>query len=197
MTDNDSIRVMIKPDSISYEAVREVLFRAHQPLRDAGVVMKVPLMSAEELEEWVGKDGKCFVALDGDKVVGTAAYRFRNHNRWYWKGRLIEQTMGAVLPEYQGRHVFSRLIEIRDSQISKEDCSAVFFDTAENNIHRRQIAAKQGFKTVDYFRSNDHYSVGLVKWLDGCPYSDRYCAFRYRLKKLAVHVKHALGLYRG
>lgn len=187
---------MEKPEYISYKDISDILKKAHEQHRKNGINMGIPALPPEELEKWVGDEGKCFVALDGDRLVGTESFMARKLNRWYCKGKVAEMTMQGVLPEYQGMHISSMLNKSSEEAIKKLGYTAIYFDTAEANDKRIRIGEKEGFVLVDYFWTGDHYSVGMVKWLEARPYPAWYCRLRFQMKRCAVYIKRFLGLYR-
>ncbi|MBQ2633781.1 MAG: GNAT family N-acetyltransferase [Oscillospiraceae bacterium] len=193
MAEKNGIVIMEKPESISFQAVSEVLRKAHEKLRADGVYMRVPFLTPDELEQWVGEDGTCFVAMDGDKLVGTSALVIREFHRWYYKGKVPELTMQAVLPSHQGMHIFTDLNRVCEEAAAKSGYTAIYFDTAEANRHRIRLGKKEGFVLVDYFWHSDHYSVGMMKWMGKNPFSKPYFAIRFGIKKLYVKTRRITG----
>ncbi len=196
MTENTGIVVMEKPDYITYKDISDVLQKAHEQHRNHGIYMRVPHLPPEELEKWIGDEGKCFVAMDGDKLVGTGSYMIRDLSRWYHNGKALELTMDGILPEYQGMKIFKEISDIREESIRNSGYRVIYIDTAVENTRRLQIADKEGYLLVDYFWTGNHYSYGMMKWLDGCPFPPWYCKLRFQVKRCAVHIKHDLGLYK-
>ncbi len=196
MTDNNGIVVMEKPDSISFKEISDVLLKAHEQHRKNGIYMRVPHLPPAELEKWIGDEGKCFVALNGDTLVGTGSYMIRDLNRWYHKGKAIELTMEGILPEYQGRHIFTMIQKARDEIIKSSGYRVVYMDTAEKNTRRLLVAEKEGYIPVDFLfpsiNSKGHYFVSMMKWLDGSPFSKEYCIFRFRIKRIRVKLLYTL-----
>ena len=186
------IRIMEKPEEVSWETIHDVLQQAHQAHFDAGIVMFTTTLTAEQLEQRVQNNGKCFVAMDGDQVVGTGSFRIKRFNKWYCKGDSAELTLLGVLPSYQGRHIASDLTKIREEEIRRLGINTICGDTAAQNTPRIHIALRDHYRLVDYRYNNGHYSVEMMKWLDTCPFSETYCAFRFKTKKAFVHLKHTL-----
>ena len=185
ITKMSEIKVIEKPDSVSFDTISSVLRQAHKEHVDKGIVMRVPTLSPDELQKLLEENGKCFVAMSDDKVVGTVSYHMRTISRWYYQGELSELTMDGILPEYQGKHIFSLLEKRREDTIRESGCKAMMFDTAADNTHRIQIAKKNGFVLVDFcYVKSGHYSVVMVKWFDGCPFARHYCALRFGVKKV-------------
>ena len=81
------IIIMEKPDWITYDDIHELIVKAHKVNIDKGIVMKTTKLEGEELKERIGVEGRCFVALDGEKLVGTSSYRILEKNEWYFKAR--------------------------------------------------------------------------------------------------------------
>ena len=190
MKDDRGIVVMEKPDDITFKDISELLQKAHEQHRKNGIVMRVPSLSPDELEKWVGDKGKCYVALLDGKLVGTSSIMIRKLNRWYHKGDVTEVTMVGVLPEYRGMHIATMLNEALEKEIIRSGNTAIYSDTAEENISRIRMTEKDGYTLVDFLfpnqRSKGHYSVAMMKWLDECPFSKRYCAFRFNMKRIMV-----------
>ena len=172
----DEIKVMEKPEWISWDDIRELILAAHKKNIAKGMTMRTTQESGEELQKRLGKDGKCYVALCGDKLVGTTSVCFQKGHSWYDKGQLVAHSMlSAILPKYQGLGITDDLNQLRDAYIREKGVKMIHADTAENNKIVRINAKRNGFVEVAYFAPiTDHYSVIFVKWFDGCPYSESY-----------------------
>ena len=189
------IRVIEKPDNVSYDTIRDIIHQAHQEHFEKGIVMKITTLSAEELEERIVKhNGKCYIALENEKVVGTLSYIIKRLNHWYKRGDAVELTMLSILPDYQGKHVFSKLYKKLEEEVRMKQYDTICFDTAVANIHVQLLYTKQGFTYVDFLSfPSRHYSVEMVKWLNGIPFSKYYCDLRYKLKKLYTVIRFKPG----
>lgn len=189
------IKIMEKPDWISYEDIHDLLYRAHETNRAKGIVMKTSLLTGEELKHRIGDRGKCFVALDGDKLVGTSSYKVTKRDSWYVCGETIEKMLSGVDPDYKGMHISSMLHEAIEVVVKDEGYAVIETNTAEGNTLMQKINIKRGFVYVSYFTpaSTDHYSVVMAKWLNGCPFSKKYCKFRFYLKKLFIQARYKPG----
>ncbi len=62
---------MEKPEWVSWDEIHEVLWKAHEKNREKGIIMASPSLSCEEIKNKIGNKGKMFLAIVGDKVVGT------------------------------------------------------------------------------------------------------------------------------
>ena len=109
------IKVLSKPEWVSWDDIHELLIAAHKKNIEKGMSMRIPQMSPEELKTKLGEDGRCYVALANDKLVGTTSVRFYQGRSWYDKGQLVAHSMlSAILPKYQGIGITEDLNELRD-----------------------------------------------------------------------------------
>ena len=76
-----SIQIIEKPDWVSWDEIHEVLWESHAENREKDIINSFPSLSGDELRKFVGDKGKMFVAMDGKKVVGTAAVLIINNKR--------------------------------------------------------------------------------------------------------------------
>ena len=185
------IQVLKKPDNISYEVIRSVIQEAHQQNIKKGLVTKTTTLSANEMEGEIGEDGVCFVAMDGDKVAGTMSCKEGVIRGWFHNGKTCKLLLLGVLPAYQGKGITSMLFTAVEEEAKQRGFNTLFLDTPEGNKNARQIFKRKGYKHVGYFAAKTgHYSVFLMKWLDDCPFSDRYCSFRYQLKRAYIRCRY-------
>lgn len=193
----NDIQIMEKPDWVSWDDIHEALWKAHEKNREKGIYMRYPSLSGDELRNLIGEQGKCFVAIYDGKIIGTNAYILKQNRRWYAKGQTVAHLcLASVLPEYQGSTVYFNLVRHRQKYIDGLGIKIVDMDTEDNNKMVQKLLLKQGFKYVGYMlckTPNPHYSVIMARWLNGCPFSDRYCAFRFWVSKLKVRLKYLLG----
>ena len=189
-----NIRIVEKPDWVTWESVRQCLIDAHVMNRAKGIHMAHYLWSAEKIKESLGEKGKMFVALDGESAVGTAAISFKFGNFWYVHGEYAYMGFAGVLPAYKGHGIYKELIRLREEYARQKQCDILLFDTHSQNKHVQEIAKSNGYRLVRFFRakSGDHYSVVLVKWINGCPFSSFYCWMRYQISKLKVLICYRL-----
>lgn len=191
----DTIQVLEKPESISFDEIHRVLWDANRNNREKGFELKTASMSGQELKARIGEKGKCFIAVDGNRIVGTLSARILQKNTWYYTGELVDYMLAGVIPEYQGKHINTMLANLLFSFAKDNHYSAIELDTAADNNHAINVYKHQGFIPVDFVakKNLDHYSVIMMKWLDKCPYSLRYIKFRYDIKRLAVLVRYKKG----
>jgi len=195
MMNKTAIQIIEKPEWVSWDDIRQCLYEAHAPNREKGINMTHYLWPAEKIKESLGEHGVMLVALDGGKVVGTAAFAERTQKRWYTDGSCYAfLCFDSVIPYYTGKGIFGLLDKKREEKAKEYGYNVLIFDTHSKNAHRIDIALRNGFRLVRFFRasSNDHYSVIMAKWLRGKSYSHGYCVYRYQISKWKTLVKSFL-----
>lgn len=190
----DNIQIMVKPDWVTWDDIKQCLFEAHAQNRAKGINMAHYQWPVERIKDSLGEKGVVLVALDGKRLIGTAAIGDKIGKTWYTRGPYAYICFDAVIPEYSGKGIF-KLLDSKREQLAKNlGYRTLVFDTHSNNFHRQEIALKNGFRLVRFFRasSKDHYSVVMAKWLDGCPYSSFYCWIKFQLSKFQALMRTSL-----
>jgi len=70
---SDRFQIIEKPDWVSWDEIHDVLWKAHAQNREKGVIMAYPSLTGDEIKRRVENNGKMFIALDGQNVIGTLA----------------------------------------------------------------------------------------------------------------------------
>ena len=186
-----NIQIVEKPDWVTWDDIKQCLFEAHAQNRAKGINMAHYQWPVERIKDSLGEKGVVLVALDGKRLIGTAAIGDKIGKTWYTRGPYAYICFDAVIPEYSGKGIF-KLLDSKREQLAKNlGYRTLVFDTHSNNIHRQEIAQKNGYRLVRFFRaaSKDHYSVVMAKWLDSCPYSKLYCKMQYQRSKWNTLIK--------
>ena len=179
-----------KPDWVAWQDIHDLLSAAHERNRSEGFHVKTADMPPEQLEKHIGEEGRCFVALDGRKLVGVTAVRAAAAETWYAKGLLADQILVAVHPDYTGRHISSKLHQEVVSFAAQAGLKQIMVRTAYNNTRMQNACRKWGFRYVDFkaYSGIDHYTVVMLKWPEGCPFPRLYLSLRYLARKTAVRM---------
>lgn len=192
----NNIVVTLKPHDVSWDAIKDCLYNAHAVNRANGVLMKRYLSPAEELRDFVGQDGFCWVALDGHKVVGTACLKIVDGKEFYNEHKSGYLCFASVLPEYSGLGLFKKLEFCRESKAKEIGLVSLFGDTNAKNRKRLSYAKKNGYCYVSYKRYGDHFSIVYTKWVDKCPYNKIWIKYKYLSTKTKVLARYkALKVY--
>ena len=178
-----------KPDWVTWDAILACIKASHKVNDKRGFHMTNQEMSVEDLKKKL-QSGHCFVALEGEKVVGTCSTILKTGRGWWARGKKIAYNcLDAVLPEYQGTDIFIELRAIRSKFIKSSGVEIIQLNTAEQNKVIQKMALKRGAKYVRYSATGkgaDYYSVIMAEWINGCPFSDRYVNFMYKLSKFII-----------
>lgn len=186
------IKVLEKPDWITWDEIHDVLWRAHEANRERGINLPHAAFSGQEIKDYLTPEGKMFVALCNGKVIGTAAYIERRAKFWFGEGIYAYCCFASVLPEYAGEGVYRQLMEIREKSALAHGIDKMMFNTHPNNSRVINVALINGFKKVTFSLGGDSPWVYMVKWINGAPYS----GFRFKIMYECIHLwrqfKHRL-----
>ncbi len=185
METKSDIQFMEKPDWVSWEDVCECIRKANVVNDKKGFHMTFADISPEKLENKM-QEGKCFVALHNNRVVGMDSFRIHNLKKWYLRGKVIYHSYSAILPEYRGTDVYFGLSELKGKKVKETGIRVYQFNTAEQNKTVLKINAKYGFKPVVFrptAKGANYYSITMLKWEDGCPFPDWFLNFMFNLSK--------------
>ena len=185
----DKIQYLEKPDWVTWESIMECIRNSHKVNDKRGFHMLNQEMSVDDLKKKL-RNGHCFVAIDGNKVIGTGSSIIRAGNRWWsWGKKVAYNCLDAIIEEYQGTDVYFGLREVRSRFLKEVGVDIVQFNTAEQNKVVQKIALRRGAKYVMFSataKGADYYSVVMANWLTGCPYPDWFINFMYKLSKVVV-----------
>ena len=187
------IEIKEKPDWVSWDEIHEVLWKAHEQNRKKGIYMAFPTMPGDKINEILEGRGKMFVAMANDKVVGTGAYLIKQSHMWCLKGKCAYLCFGAILPEYNGQGIHKRLHVRLEDEALANGIDVLMFDTHERNQRMLEIQQKNDFRAVDLKICKDHYDIVMMKWRNGCPYSEVNCKYQYLLHKWYKKLRYKPG----
>ena len=181
----DNIQIIEKPGWISWDDIHMLLLEAHQNNRQNGIVQKYTLMPGEIIKKKLGKEGRCWVAMDGDKLVGTTSVTFFIGKKWWNRNKKTAHgCFTAILKKYQGIGIREKLDAKTLEFVKESGAEMIEGDTAENNKIMRRVWEIQGCKTVEFFASSSmHYSVRSIYWIGKCPFSDKYINRRFKISE--------------
>lgn len=196
---NMNIQIIEKPDWVSWEEIHDVLIASHTENRSRGIVMSNPMKPAEDIKQLFQSNGKMFVAIVNEKIVGTAGVIIKEFNLWCDKvnNQYADCILDSVLPEYNGRGLFKALDIKREEYARSIGVYKMIGDTHELNTHRLSISKKTGYKNVAYKVCADHFNIVFVKWLNGCPWSDRYVNFKFQISKFRARLLYKMDPVKG
>lgn len=191
----EEIKIIEKPDWVSWDDIHELLLQAHNINKKKGIVTNYSLLPGEKIKEIVGVDGKCWIAMDGNKLVGTTSVGFFIGRDWWNKGEKVAHScFTGIRRQYQGIGLNDQLGAKMAEYVRSVGVNMIQGDTAENNHTMRKIIELKGYKTVDlYASSSPHYAVRFVKWYCECPFSDQYINRRYKISEKLTKWRYKPG----
>ncbi len=191
----EEIKIVEKPEWVSWDDIHELLLQAHKKNYDKGIILGYTQMPGSKIKEKLGDEGQCWVAMDGDKIVGTTSVTYFQGTSWWNKGKKVAHgCFTGILREYQGIGIMEELNAKKYEHEKAHGADMNEGDTAENNITVLKVFGKEGYKVVSYYAPpTNHYSVRIVKWLNGCPFSDKYINRRFRIAKILTKLQFKPG----
>lgn len=189
---DSNIQIIEKPDWVSWDAIHEVIWQAHDNNRKRGISLKHAAYSGEEIKDYLSPDGKMFVALCDGKLIGTAAYKKKTASFWFGESVFAYCCFAAVLPQHLGKGVYGQLVKARELSALSEGIDKMLFNTHPDNREVIQISQHHGYKKVNYLGSRNAPWVFLVKWLNGCPYSNFRIGFMYAKTNVIMKTKYTV-----
>ena len=183
------IKYMLKPDWVSWESIHDCIKRANETNLNNDVSLFSSTLSVSELKDYL-KDSYVFVAVLNDNIIGMNSLKIINSHLWWAKGDVGFECLTAIDPTYRNTGAYFGLRKVRTNFARSLGVKIMQFSTNIDNKNVQTINAKLGFKQVRYYASSKtwYYSVIMVRWLDGCPYSNRYCDFRFKLSKFSTKI---------
>ena len=191
------VQIIEKPDWVSWDEIHDVLVKAHAQNRANGINMRKPTLQGEEIAKEISKEGKMFVAMEGNKIVGTLALIKKEGNKWYNSCKYGYLCYGAVLPEYSGKGVYRSLYQVAEATAIQDGLLVLTRDTNERNARMLKITQKEGYHLVDFKACKDHFNIIRAKWLDKSPYPLWYIKARYICSKFFKKVRFKMDPQRG
>lgn len=189
---DSTIQIIEKPDWLSWNEISALLWQAHGSNREKGMNMKHASFSGEEIKEHLEPDGKMFVALSENKMIGVAAYKPKRASFWFGEGLFAYCCFAAVLPQYTGKGIYGQLVKTREDSARLQGIDKMMFNTHPRNYRVIQIAQQFGYKKVDFRAGRENSWVFMVKWLNGMPYSESKINIMYAKKKLLFKIKSTI-----
>lgn len=183
-----TIHIVEKPNDVSWEDIHECLWESHKKNRQNNIIMSFPALSGYQLKEKIENGhGKLFIALDGSRLIGTAAFTIVKNSTWFCQEEYAYLCLASILPIYAGSGIYRKLCDVRENECKKIGLNVFVFETHEQNERVIDIQKKNGFRLVGYKRCKDgHHNVILAKWSDEPPFSKIHCNLRFRYSQFRI-----------
>lgn len=189
---DSSIQIVEKPQKVSWDEIHNVLWKAHAQNRDKGIIMAYPSLTGDEIKRRIENNGKLYIALEGQNVIGTLALIIKKGNKWYNKGMYGYLCFGAVLPNYSGKGIYRSLYKVAETTAINWGVSVITRDTNENNTRMLKISKQEGYHFVECKAYKDHFNIVRAKWLKNCPFPTWYIKTRFILSRIYVKARYRM-----
>lgn len=140
----------------SFEALTDLVHRAYAPLGAAGMNFTAVDQTVEMTRQRASR-GQCFVALQGEHIVGTVTvdgmfdpnlHRWARATPWFFRADVAHLHQYAVDPELQRSGIGARLMRACEDWARAQGHRALALDTAMPATHLRQRYHHAGFRDV-------------------------------------------------
>lgn len=189
---NNTTQILEKPDWVSWDEIHDVLWKAHAQNREKGIIMGYPSLSGDEIRKRIVNNGKLYIAVDGDKVIGTLALIKKKGNKWYNKGFYGYLCFGAVLPDYSGKGIYRSLYKAVETSAKQMNLTVLTRDTNEKNARMLKITKQEGYHFVEYKAYKDHYNIVRAKWLNKSSFPIWYIKFRFNMSRIYIKATYRM-----
>lgn len=147
--------IQIRPfrlDVDDIEELTELVHRAYKQLADMGLNYTAVDQDSTVTRRRI-RDCYCLIAEINGSIVGTVSYYAPGLNTycdWYARDGVSIIGQFAVLPEYQGSGIGSRLLSFVEAMAINDGSKELALDTAEPAVHLHRFYGKRGYRHVDY-----------------------------------------------
>jgi GNAT superfamily N-acetyltransferase len=159
-------------DSDSVSEITVLLHRAYKPLADAGLRYLASHQNNDKTLERI-KTGKCFVAEDRQRLIGTITYYGSKSKNsaplLYRENGVANFGQFAVEPALQKQGLGSMLMNHVEQYAMAEGNHTICFDTSEHAHHLIDYYKKRGygFEAYHQWEVTNYRSVIMKKSLTG------------------------------
>lgn len=154
------IKIILKPDYISWEELTILIRKAYAERKTQGLHFLATYQDVEQTIKRVG-DGMCFIALYEEKLVGTVILKMNNA-----KGVFSQL---AVSPKMKGQGIGNLLLEHVIKTAKQYNLNKLTCDTAIKAKDLINWYERKGFKKIGLlsYSTTNYYSVLLEKTIKG------------------------------
>jgi GNAT superfamily N-acetyltransferase len=144
------IRGLIPEDSL--EELTELLHRAYAPLAAMGLHFVACTQSVEVTRRRAQK-GECYVGAAGGRLVATVTFQSAAttyDSPWLDRVGVCSVKQFAVEPEFQGRGIGRRLLDVCERRAQETGAAELALDTAEPATHLIELYQHLGFRFIEH-----------------------------------------------
>ena len=162
-----SIRPFASGDSIT--ELTNLLHAAYAQLAALGFNYTAIDQTEEVTRERIA-DGQCYIAHDGERMVGTILFFDSSHtygHAWYDRPEVAYFGQFGVLPSCQRRGIGENLLKFVEGRAVESGATELGFDTAESAFDLIGWYARRGYREVGrkQIKGKSYRSVVMSKTL--------------------------------
>jgi GNAT superfamily N-acetyltransferase len=166
---DQNINIRDLQDTDSLEELTGLLHRAYGALSEMGLKFLATHQDAGVTRERIAV-GRCFVAAQGDEIVGTITYYPAGHGKgspWLESGGVAHMGQLAVEPKLQGRGIATRLVGHVEQTARRDGARELALDTAEPARHLIAWYERMGYRFIEHvqWQVTNYRSVVMSKTL--------------------------------
>jgi GNAT superfamily N-acetyltransferase len=198
----NEIKIIPKPDYITWEEITDLLHLAFAEKKEKGMNYLATYQDAETTKRRVG-NGVCWVALLNEKVIGTETieifYPDRKNRRWHNEGTYAYCSQAAVHPYFKRIGLGSRIQKEIIFYCFKNNIDEILGHTSIRARDIQKWWKKFGAQKVELISSaaTNYYAVRMRIPIKGKKYNNYYVAIRYYISVIkCVLQKNRNGKHR-
>ena len=161
------IRLIAASDSIG--GLTDLLHEAYRALAERGMRFVASHQDEQMTARRIAK-AECYLAFDGDKLIGTVTLDDATHTKgspWYDRPEVASFHQFAVRPQWQGRGIGTMMLDYIERRAAKKGVAELALDTAEPARHLINFYTRRGYRFIEHVRWDavNYRSVLLSKRL--------------------------------
>ena len=189
--DKNLLTCIQKPESMPYSQIFEIMRKAQDA--NPSVEYTTRNITEQEVMDEMRGGGCTFVAFYDGQPVGTVSIFIAESKRpkWYVTGKRAAGRHLAVLPEYSGNGIASKLTLMAIEWARENGVQVILWDAAYNNFGSIATAKKVKFRKVEYikYKNINHPTVRLAYWLTDDQPSSVKCYYHFVLSKAIIYLR--------
>ncbi len=163
-----TLRLLAPTDSL--QELTDLLHAAYAELAAAGMRFFATHQTVSDTAERAAQ-GECWVAVSGDRLVGTVTISPPEQTRgcaWYERPEVASFGQLGVDPAFRGQRIGHRLLELASARATAMGARELALDTAEGADRLIALYGSRGFRhvgTADWRPTTNYRSVVMSRAL--------------------------------
>lgn len=191
----EKIEIIEKPDNITWEEVTNVIYDGYTK-RLKENLFYAAVNQTKETTEQRALNGKCWLALKNNEIVGTITCNFytqpiyltsKGKKKWYIDDYYAHIQQFAVKEKYQGLGIGKKLRKTVEDYCKQKGIDSIIDDTSVEAKDLWKWYTKLKHEKVDYISWNNtnYYTVVRRQKINGKNINKLYRLTRYYISKIS------------